>query len=181
MDYTTSSDARGVFPNGTIASIMSTNCVTTAIYAGVPSGAVYAGVAYYNCTTVDSNKLSSSCLFSVKVQDVEPPTLVCPGERTFQNIPGKNYSSIDVLELQELVILSDNYDTVTTLRQISYCDFNFSLTDNPAIQNAYLSTSGLKTKALVHCFSTDSSSNTGNCSFNVSAYDDEAPILGGKT
>src|SRR5204862_7717211 len=69
--------------NVTFNATASDNCGTANVTCSPASGSAFAkGTTTVNTTADDGNGNSASCSFSVKVEDHEKPTIVCPPDST---------------------------------------------------------------------------------------------------
>jgi HYR domain/Beta-propeller repeat/Thrombospondin type 3 repeat len=118
---------------------------TTTQTAGLPSGSTFPiGTTTNTFEVTDAGGSKSSCSFTVKVNDTEPPKITCPADiNVFTSDPGTivNYPAPTA---------SDNCPGVTT-------------TCTPASGSLFPQGS-----TNVTCTATDTSGNTATCSFNVS-------------
>lgn len=130
------------------------NCAAT-LSCVPPSGAVFArGVTPVTCTATDGAGNTNRCTFTVTVNDVEPPVVVCPGPIALNTGPGE----CDAL-----------------------ASFAVNATDNcPGVAVACVPASGTrfpKGITTVICTATDGSGNRETCSFQVNVSDAEPPVL----
>lgn len=121
-----------------------------------PSGSFFpVGTTTGTCTVTDPCGGSASCMFTVTVNDTEPPTITCPANITQGNDPGQcgavvNYPPPSV---------SDNCPGVMFLCSPPSGSF-FPV--------------GMTT---VTCTAIDAAGNTSTCSFTVTVVDTEPPII----
>ena len=120
-----------------------------------PSGSTFPkGTTTVNCTVSDSSGNSSSCSFTVTVNDTQPPTIGCPGNIVTTTSPGQcsrvvTYSTT----------ANDNCPGVTV---------NCSPSSGSSFN---------KGTTTVTCTATDTSGNTASCSFTVTVNDNENPTI----
>src|SRR5206468_2557138 len=113
------------------------------------------GVTTVNCSSTDSSANTGTCSFTVTVTDNEAPVLAgCNNITTTTSADGLGNCSTTV-----------SYTPTAT----DNCDAIVSVTCVPASGSVF--NKGVTT---VNCSSTDSSANTGTCSFTVTVTDNEA-------
>lgn len=121
-----------------------------------PSGASFPlGVTTVNCTATDGSGNSSSCSFTVTVNDNTPPTIACPANIVSNTAPG----------LCSAVI---NYSISAT----DNCGGPVSVMSNPPSGSTF--PKGVTT---VTAIATDQRGNTATCSFTVTVNDMEPPQI----
>ena len=153
--------------SGQVASIASTSCTTSlADYPGpltsFPMTTV--GVVFVTCTTIDSNNISASCLFSTFVEDKEPPQVTCLPSVYVPTDANANYATIPPIGVAGAV---DNDPTWL---------FSSATCTNPATLPA--SPNGTSVPYAVTCTIADYSGNTATCTSNIVVIDQEAPVFG---
>ncbi|XP_033122074.1 hyalin-like [Anneissia japonica] len=113
------------------------------------------GVYTVGYTATDCNGNVGYCQFSVEVKDCEPPDLECPPN---QNVTGDENCLANVTWTAPTV--TDNSGDSF----IPVCD--------------YISGSTFyDVSTVVTCNATDNYDNTGNCTFTITIYDDEDPVI----
>ncbi|WP_353779982.1 HYR domain-containing protein [Winogradskyella sp. 3972H.M.0a.05] len=135
------------------------NCEGTSISqtAGLPSGAMFPlGDTINTFEVTDAAGNTSSCSFTVTVNDTEDPTLTCPVDVTLNNDTG-NCSAIVIYT----VPFADNCPGVT-------------LEQTAGLPSGDPFPIGTTTNTFV---ATDASGNTTECSFTVTVIDTEMPVL----
>ncbi|MEW6127681.1 MAG: HYR domain-containing protein [Acidobacteriota bacterium] len=120
------------------------------------SGSVFAkGVTTVTCTVSDAAGNTRTCSFTVTVNDMQPPGIVCPANLTVPTLP-------------DLCAATVNYQTPMA-------------TDNcPGITIACVPPSGAsfpKGTTMVACTATDASGNKSSCSFTITINDTQAPTI----
>ena len=142
------------YPTATV----SDNCPGVVTNCNPPSGSFFpVGTSSVTCTATDAAGNSSSCTFSVAVQDTQPPTINCPANVLVGNDPGNcgavvNYSPATA---------SDNCPGV-----VANC--------NPPSGSFF--PVGTTT---VTCTATDAAGNSASCTFSVTVNDTEGPVISG--
>lgn len=131
--------------------IMVRGCLTATRTAGPASGSVFpVGVTNVTHAFTDAFGNSSSCTFTVRVNDVTPPTLVCPGNQVL-NV-GTTCSGV-LPDYRTMAVVSDNCTPSNVI----------ALSQNPA-PGTVLTGTGSTTVTLT---ATDASNNNSSCSFSV--------------
>ncbi|XP_071951453.1 sushi, von Willebrand factor type A, EGF and pentraxin domain-containing protein 1-like isoform X2 [Antedon mediterranea] len=129
--------------------------VKTACYP--PSGSdLPLQMSKVDCIATDGYGNAASCSFTVYVADIGNPILYCPPSQTFPT----NQDEADGLATWQAPLVADNSFEVLT----ASCDHT---------SGRSISIGSLK----VNCQATDSSGNTGTCSFNVTIIDTQAPDI----
>ncbi len=119
-----------------------------------PSGAFFnIGPNVVTCSATDGNGNTTSCSFTITVEDSEAPIITCPGNMTLTCSPGGALLTYSVTVL-------DN------------CDPAPAVDGMPA--SGTLLPAGLTT---VNCTATDISGNQSTCSFEVNVVDNEPPMI----
>lgn len=129
------------------------NCTPTPYLvqtAGLPSGSLFpVGTVTNSWQATDANGNSSTCQFTVRVIDMEPPVTTCPADIVVSNDSGV---------LGAIV----NYDAVTAMDNV---DFQFStITQLEGLPSGSLFPVGETTQTWQ---AEDSAGNTAQCSFKV--------------
>ena len=105
------------------------------------------------CTATDTSGNTATCTFTVTVNDIEPPVVACPADRTAPNDPGQASAVV-------------SYPAAT-------------VTDNapaPTVACSPASGSGFPLGGTtVTCTATDTSANASTCTFRVTVNDVEPP------
>jgi len=113
------------------------------------------GTTTVNCTVSDSSSNSSSCSFTVTVNDTQSPSITCPGNVVTTTPPGQ----CSTVVTYPAPTASDNCPGVTaSCSPSSGSSFN-------------------KGTTTVTCTATDTSSHTTSCSFTVTVNDNENPTI----
>ncbi|XP_033122073.1 hyalin-like [Anneissia japonica] len=113
------------------------------------------GVYTVGYTATDCNGNVGYCQFTVEVKDCEPPNLECPPN---QNVTGDENCLANVTWTAPNV--TDNSgDSFTPV-----CDY---------ISGSIF----VDVSTVVTCNATDNYDNTGNCTFTITIYDDEDPVI----
>lgn len=125
--------------------------------AGLPSGSTFPlGTSQNNFTVTDASGNTSSCSFTVTVEDQEAPAITCPADLTVNNEAGTCAATVTFT-----VSTSDNC-TGESLTQVL----------------GLASGSSYPLGATQNIFSvTDGANNTANCTFTVTVVDNEAPVI----
>ena len=120
------------------------------------SGSSFAlGVTTVTCTARDAANNSSSCSFTVTVNDNQNPTITCPAPFSVTNTPGQ----CSALVTYSTPTASDNCSGATvSCSPVSGSTFVVGLTT-------------------VTCTARDTSNNTSSCSFVVTVIDSELPTI----
>jgi hypothetical protein len=131
------------------------NCPGVTVASSPPSGSAFPkGTTTVTSTATDASGNTSSCSFTVTVNDTEKPVIACPANIVTANDPGQcsavvNYS----------VTARDNCPGVTVV-------------SNPPSGSAFP-----KGTTTVISTATDASGNTASCSFTVTVNDTEKPTI----
>lgn len=150
-----------------------TNATCVNGYPGPPaSQSVYSlwlGVTFFNCTVSDSHGLSTSCLFSFRVADMEPPVIHC-SDIIVTTLLNSNYAQLSPREFD----VTDN--SVTSANSLDPLDplHAFPMTCNDSATIVASSTVA-NNSMLITCNATDGSGNIGYCSFRVTLLDQQPP------
>jgi hypothetical protein len=132
------------------------NCPGVTVSCTPASGSFFpVGTTTVTCTATDAAGNTAQCLFTVTVNDTEPPTITCPDNITQDNDPGECGAVVTYPE----PTVTNNCPGVT-------------VTCTPASGSFFLV--GTTT---VTCTATDAAGNTAQCSFTVTVNDTEAPIV----
>ncbi len=130
----------------------SDNCAGATILCTPPSGSTFSiGITTVNCTATDANNNTSSCSFTITVNDTENPVAICPAGIQQSNDPGFCSAAVTYSSLA-----TDNCPGV-------------SIACLPATLTFPV---GVST---VTCTATDAAGNTNTCSFTVTIFDTENP------
>lgn len=122
-----------------------------------PSGSTFPkGATTVTCTATDASFNSSSCSFPVIVNDLQPPSITCPGNISKPADPGVCSAVVSY----SLPVVNDNCPGVGTP------------TCTPPSGSTFQ-----KGATTVNCQVTDASSNVGQCSFTVTVVDGQPPVL----
>lgn len=135
---------------------VSTSCPEVVASCSPASGTLFpVGETIVTCTATDSCGGSAECSFTITVNDVEPPTIICSGNITQDNDPGVSGAVV-------------NFPPPT-------------INDNcPGATFVCTPTSGSLFPigtTLVTCIATDTSGNTAECSFTVTVNNVEPPVI----
>lgn len=136
-----------------------TSPITPTLEAGLASGSNFpVGATTVTYEGDDTNGNTSTCSFTVTVEDVEDPVIVCPSDITVDNDPG----SCDAVVTYALPTVSDNCTS-------------------PIVPSLTLGLASGSTfplgQTLMRYSATDASGNTSLCSFSVTVEDNEDPVL----
>ena len=138
----------------------SDNCSVSAIQriAGKASGMIFfigETLVAYRATDAAGN--TSSCLFTVTVNDTQPPAITCPANLTFSNEPLYCFQGV----------------TYTTPTASDNCFVTFNV-----LTNGPFSGWGFQVgTTMVSYQASDASGNTATCSFTVTVNDTELPVI----
>jgi hypothetical protein len=131
------------------------NCLGVTTSCTPASGSAFAkGTTTVTCTATDASGNTSTCMFTVTVNDNEAPTAVCPG-----NITTTTDSGVCTAVVMFTATASDNCPGAT-------------ISCSPASGSAF--NKGVTT---VTCAATDASGNTATCSFTVTVNDTQPPSI----
>jgi len=141
--------------NVTFSVTATDNCAVTNLVSLPPSGFAFpVGTTTVTNTAWDRNGNSNFCLFTVTVNDTQPPLITCPGNITVNAAPGACTSNVT---------------------------FNVTATDNCAVANVVSGpSSGFAFPVgttIVTSTARDSSGNRSQCTFTVTVNDTEAPAV----
>jgi hypothetical protein len=161
-------DYTQVYPNGlwndagsgvSIPFILERTCITPVLISGLTSGSNFpVGVNTVTYRATDASGNSNTCSFTIQVNDVTPPNIVCPGAQTLN----MNASCTAVLpDYRNLASATDN------------CNGSISFTQNPAPGTILNNTGTL----VVTLSATDAAGNSTSCTFNVNVADVTAPVI----
>ncbi|MEZ5002680.1 MAG: HYR domain-containing protein [Chitinophagales bacterium] len=123
----------------------------------LPSVTVYTGSADFSYEMTDYSGNSSSCSFTVTVNDLEPPVLTCPDDITVFTDPG-----VCGAKVEYVVTFSDN------------CPSQTKLVLTGGLGSASLFPTGTSTESYGY---SDYSGNGTACSFTITVIDNELPVL----
>ncbi|HLP12161.1 MAG TPA: DUF2341 domain-containing protein [Flavobacteriales bacterium] len=144
-----------------IAPSATDNCAGTLITltSGLPSGSAFpVGTTLVTFTATDASGNSSTCNFTVTVNDIQPPVFVsCPSNIIVNNDAGNCSAVVNWV----LPAATDNCSGVT-------------VTQTAGLPNGSVFPLGT-TNIVYTC--TDASGLTANCSFSVTVTDNEAPVF----
>ena len=119
------------------------------------SGSFFAiGTTSVNCTATDASGNTSSCSFSVTVDDSEAPSVTCPADISTGTDPG----ACDAV-ITYAVMVNDNCPGA-------------SVSCSPASGSTFATGT-----TAVSCTATDAAGNTSSCGFNVTVADGAAPTI----
>lgn len=121
------------------------------------AGTLITGPTTVTFTVDDDNGNSSSCSFTVDIEDVTPPTITCPANFTISTNNGCDYQLDDYTPS---VTVSDN------------CSGTFTYLQSPAAGT--LLAVGVHT---IQITVTDESGNSSNCSFDITVEDQVGPTI----
>jgi hypothetical protein len=132
------------------------NCPGVAASCSPPSGSFFPiGSTQVTCTATDAAGNTSSCSFTVTVNDTEAPTITCPANIAVDNDPGQCDAVVSYLA----PTTGDNCpDAAAACSPPSGSAFPVGTTT-------------------VTCTATDAADNTSSCSFTVTVGDTEAPTI----
>lgn len=122
------------------------------------SGSVFSvGTSEVSCNATDDYDNSASCAFNVTVSDIEAPDVTCAND-----ISNARASADLLFELSFAanITVTDNVDTGL----VAVCNF-------PSPSNFSLGTT------TIECNASDTAGNTGNCSFEITVIDENAPNI----
>jgi hypothetical protein len=138
--------------NITYTATATDNCdPSVPVYLTPPSGSTFVkGVNLVQCFTSDSSGNTNYCTFTVTVLDNQAPQIVCPGNLLFFVDPGTCSKS----KVTYSATATDNCDTGV-----------------PVIFSPPSGSTFPKGTNIVQCTATDSSGNTGACTFTVTVLD----------
>ncbi len=139
----------------TFTAIPADNCPGVSYVCNPPSGSSFpVGTTVVTCTATDAAGNQASCQFTVTVNDVTGPTIVCSPNITTGTDPGRCDAAVSYT-----VTASNGCPGVT-------------LVCNPPSGSIF--PKGITT---VNCTATDVAGNTASCSFTVAVNDDENPTV----
>ncbi|MCI0596224.1 MAG: HYR domain-containing protein [candidate division Zixibacteria bacterium] len=139
----------------TFIAIPGDNCPGVSYVCSPPSGSLFpVGTTVVTCTATDAAGNQASCQFTVTVNDVQGPTIVCSPNIT----TGTDLGRCDAV-VTYTVTASNGCPGVT-------------LVCNPASGSIFP-----KGTTTVNCTATDVAGNTASCSFTVTVNDDENPTI----
>ncbi|HMJ66181.1 MAG TPA: HYR domain-containing protein, partial [Candidatus Binatia bacterium] len=131
------------------------NCLDATVTCAPPSGSVFPkGVTTVNCTATDTASNSSTCSFTVVVEDREAPHVNCPVNIVVANDPGQCSAVVTYT-----TTAADNCPGV-------------SVVCAPASGSVFP-----KGTSSVACTATDASGNKAQCGFTVTVLDKEPPTV----
>ncbi|MCF8276209.1 MAG: HYR domain-containing protein [Flavobacteriales bacterium] len=146
-------------PNYTSLMSAEDNCDITLSYQQIPAaGSTIFGTGTYGIqiTVEDDNGNSDNCAFNLTVDDVLPPTVICPSDQVLQLSANCNFA---LLDYTTLATASDACGTVT-------------LTQSPAVGTVI--TGQLNTTIIAE----DEDGNTASCTFFVDVVEMEVEVVG---
>src|SRR5206468_2865001 len=133
----------------------SDNCPGVTISCNPPTGSSFStGTTPVTCTAIDAAGNTSTCTFTVTVNETEPPVLVCPANVVTNTAPGQCAQVVGYAP-----VASDNCPSVT-------------VSCNPPTGSGFGSGA-----TPVTCTATDAASNSSSCSFTVTVNDMEPPVV----
>src|SRR6185369_7364257 len=131
------------------------NCTVTNLTSNPPSGFAFpVGVTTVTSTARDSNGNSSTCSFTVTVNDTQPPQITCPANLTVNAAPGRCLSNLTFS-----VTATDNC-LVTNVTSVPASGFAFPVGVTTVTNTAR-----------------DSSGNSSACTFIVTVLDNQPPSI----
>ena len=134
------------------------NCFLDSTFASHQPGDTFSlGTFAVNYFAQDSVGNSSSCSFTITVEDNEPPTLVCPNDTVVDN----NSGFCAALVTYTSPVATDNCPGVNTVRTSGGASGSLF----------FLGTSG------VTFLATDAAGNTSNCTFTITVVDNQPPVI----
>src|SRR5439155_273933 len=132
------------------------NCPGVTLVCTPPSGSTFnKGANLVRCLATDASGNTNGCIFTVTINDTEPPAVICSTNIVASTDPGQ-CSRSNVLYT---ATPADNCPGVTLV-----CTPPSGSTFNKGIN-------------LVRCLATDTSGNTNGCIFTVTINDSEAPSI----
>ncbi len=142
--------------NVTYAAIVSDNCPGATVSCVPPSGSTFAkGTTNVTCTATDASGNTTNCSFTVRIDDLEPPSLVCPSNMVVNADSGACSKS----NVTYTATAADNCPGVTvTCAPASGSTFSVGVTT-------------------VTCTAKDAATNTTSCAFTVTVQDVQMPTL----
>ena len=148
------------------------------------------GTSSFEFKTIDSDGLFSLCSFLIDTVDAIAPAVQCPAFRSSPTMPDTSFRNIAAIIYNELIpaptdnafkeSLDPSLSTVgCTYLGVGCMSFTATLPGSPPGQlNADIS--GERKNYTVDVTVTDTSGNTGVCSFQHEVYDDEPPTFTSK-
>jgi hypothetical protein len=147
--------------NTAIRFVIEKTCITPTLTQGLPSGSAFpVGVTTVSYAASDASGNSSSCSFTITVNDASAPSIVCPGN---QSISLLSSCAVIMPDYRSLVSVSDNCTPTNQLNIIQ----------SPA-PGTVLSGPGT---IVVTMSTSDANGNLATCSFNLAKADVIAPTL----
>src|SRR3989454_7368274 len=135
--------------------IAADNCPGVHLVCNPPTGSTFQkGATEVTCTATDAGGLTSTCSFTVTVQDTERPISTCPGNINTDNDRG----------LCSAIV---NYPAPTATDN---CPGAIAIACNPPSGSAFQ-----VGNTTVNCTATDVAGRVGSCSFTVAVADTEKP------
>ena len=113
------------------------------------------GTTTVTCMVTDSFGNTAQCSFNITVNDTQPPKVSCPGNITQSTDPNQCSAKVNYT-----ATANDN------------CDGPLTPTCSPPSGSTFQ-----KGTTTVTCMATDSSQNTGSCSFTVTVVDTQPPTI----
>jgi hypothetical protein len=137
----------------------SDNCDEVTAACVPASGSLFPmGTTTVTCSTTDGSGNANSCTFSVLVQDVEAPVVVCPAAVSVNTAPG----ACEAVVNYTIPTATDNADP------------------NPTVVCTPISGASFgKGTDSITCTATDFAGNSSTCTFAVNVTDAEAPVIAG--
>src|SRR6266540_4041317 len=131
------------------------NCPGVTVSCNPPAGSSFGtGTTPVSCTATDAAGNTSSCTFTVTVNETEPPVVVCPANVVTNTAPGQCTQVVGYAPAA-----TDNCPGVT-----ASC--------NPPAGSSF----GAGTTP-VTCTATDAAGNTSSCTFTVTVNETEPPVV----
>ena len=129
---------------------------TCTVTCAPPSGSTFPrGTTTVTCTAADINGNSAQCSFSITVTDQTPPAVSCPANIVRSTDPNQCSTAVSYT-----ATANDN------------CDGPLTPTCAPPSGSTFQ-----KGTTTVTCMASDSSKNTGACSFTVTVNDSQPPVI----
>jgi len=138
--------------------LASDNCpgIGTVTCTPAPGSSFPVGTTTVSCSVTDSSSNTANCSFTVRVNDTQPPSIVCPSNIVTDTVEGQCSATV-------------NY---ATPNGTDNCAGTVNVVCVPASGSSF--NVGTTT---VTCTATDAAGNSANCSFTVMVTDDMAPSI----
>ncbi len=153
VDYTPAQATCPCANQSTKPTVPKQNDTCTVSCTPPPGSTFNKGPNTVTCTVTDAFGNTNQCSFTITVVDQQPPTVNCPQNITKNTDPGTCSTTA-------------TYTATAT----DNCDVSVTPTCNPPSGSTFQ-----KGTTTVTCMATDSSNNTGSCSFTVTVVDNEKP------